>query len=561
MKKIIFLILLHISLLQCTAQFNAFDYQIQKKATGTHGAVVSAHPLASKIGLEILQEGGNAFDAAIATQFALAVVYPGAGNIGGGGFLLAHQKNGDNIALDYREKAPLLASRDMYLDKDGNPVRGKSEDGHLSVGVPGTIAGIFATLPYAHLSLKQLINPAIQLAKLGFAISARQAKDLNALRDSFKMLNTVIPAFVKEGIWKKGDTLIQTDLAKTLERIWDEGAKGFYEGITASLILQEMERGKGLISKQDLKEYKAVRRTPVSFDFNQHQVLTMPLPSSGGIILEQLLKMVMIKRIDTMSFQSAEAVQLMIEAERRAFADRAKYLGDGDFVKVPVHQLTTHQYLTERMLSYQKGKAGNSNDTREGHIPEHEETTHISIVDNEGNAVSLTTTLNGSYGSKTVVGGAGFLLNNEMDDFSVKPGVPNLYGSIGSEANAIAPGKRMLSSMTPAIILKNGQPFLVVGTPGGTTIPTSVFQSILNILVFGKTPEEAVNLPKFHHQWLPDQVYVEGDFPSETSTALKQMGYTITPRGPIGRTELIQISHQSIIAVGDKRGDDDAEGY
>ncbi len=547
--------------LQCTAQINPYNYQSQKKIVCTNGAVVSAHPLASRIGMNILKQGGNAIDAAIATQLALAVVYPGAGNIGGGGFMLAHLKNGKNLAIDYREKAPGKATREMYLDSNGNPQMHLSQDGRLAAGVPGTVAGLFASHKYALLPFAKLIQPAIDLAEKGFAITASEAASLNQLKDEFLKLNTSPTAFVKDIKWKKGDTLIQKDLANTLKRIRDKGQKGFYDGETAKFIVAEMQKANGIISYEDLKNYRAKERTADVFNYKGNTIITMPLPSSGGIILQQMMKMIENRDIAAMKFQTLASVQLMTEVERRAYADRAEFLGDPDFVKVPVKKLTSNAYLAERMRDYEASKAGNSKTTKAGLIKESEETTHLSVVDNKGNAVAVTTTLNGGYGSRTIVSGAGFLLNNEMDDFSVKPGVPNMYGAVGNEKNAIAPGKRMLSSMTPTIVLKNNKPYLVVGTPGGTTIPTSVYQTLVNILEFGMSAEDAVNKPKFHHQWLPDMVFVENDFDEEVKKQLEAMGYKVISRGQIGRTEVIQIKGKQIIAVGDKRGDDAAEGY
>ncbi len=545
-------------------KIDPFHYQQQKKITCSKGAVASANALASKVGIGILQQGGNAIDAAIATQLALAVVYPGAGNIGGGGFMVAHLKNGKNITIDFRETAPSKASRDMYLDEKGNPQMNLSQDGHLAAGIPGTIAGIFRALQYATLPFKTLVQPAIKLAENGFSITANQANDFNELKKEFLQFNTSPPVFVKAVTWKTGDTLIQKDLANTLKRIRDLGAKGFYEGITAGLLIAEMARGKGIINADDLKNYIAKERKAIEFDYQSYQVISMPLPSSGGIILQQVLKMIEQKNIRSMKFQSAASVQLLTEAERRAFADRAKYLGDADFVKVPVKTLVSDAYLRERMNDFRPGIAGSSQSTKEGAIKESEETTHLSVIDEAGNAVSITTTLNGAYGSRTVVSGAGFLLNNEMDDFSVKAGVPNMYGALGAEANAIAPGKRMLSSMAPTIVLKNHQPYLVVGTPGGTTIPTSIIQSLVNMIDYKMSPEDAVNQPKFHHQWLPDEIMVENDFPLSTIQQLEAMGYKVVKRGQIGRTELIEIKNgttRKITAIADKRGDDSAEGY
>ena len=555
--------------LQTTAfgQVSPFQYSINKQATGKQGAVSSAHPLASEVGLDMLKQGGNAFDAAIATQLALAVVYPGAGNIGGGGFLVAHTTDGKSIAIDYRERAPGSATRDMYLDKDGNPLLNLSQHGHLASGVPGTIAGLFSSHKYAKLDFVKLIEPAIKLAEEGFVITASEARSLNGSAPSFIKYNTQTPVFVKSGGWKAGDTLIQKELAATLKRIRDNGAKGFYEGETARLVVEEMKRGGGIINLEDLKKYEAAERAPVVFDYKGYTVIGMPMPSSGGLLMQQMMKMVEDRQIGTMGFHSPEAVQLMIEVERRAYADRAEFMGDKDFVKVPVKSLASDSYLKERMSDFIPGKATPSEMVKPGNLQaESDETTHLSVADKYGNAVSVTTTLNGGYGSKTVVGGAGFLLNNEMDDFSVKPGVPNMFGAVGKEANAIQPGKRMLSSMTPTIVLKKRKPWLVVGTPGGTTIPTSVFQTLLNIIEFKQSALDAVNNPKFHHQWLPDQVMVEQDFPKALQQSLEAMGYKFTNRGQIGRTEVISITREgkkitAIEAVADKRGDDHASAY
>jgi gamma-glutamyltranspeptidase/glutathione hydrolase len=547
--------------------FDPFQFSIEKKATGQHGAVSSAHPLASMVGLEILKKGGNAFDAAIGTQLALAVVYPVAGNIGGGGFLVGYTKDKKTVAIDYREKAPAAAGRNMYLDSLGNPMLNLSQNGHLASGVPGSVAGFFASHKYGKLSFKEIIQPAIELAEKGFVLTKSEAQSFNSSRAAFLKYNSVKSVFVSKQTWKEGDTLIQKELAATLVRIRDEGMKGFYEGETARLITEEMKRGGGLISKDDLKNYQAVVRPAVQFDYKGHTVIGMPMPSSGGLLIKQMLKMIEDRDIASMGFQSPASVQLMIEVERRAYADRAEFMGDQDFVKVPVNTLGSDAYLKSRMKDFIPGKATPSTDVNPGKVnPESEETTHLSVADELGNVVSVTTTLNGGFGSKTVVGGAGFFLNNEMDDFSVKPGVPNMFGAVGKEANAIAPGKRMLSSMAPTIVLKEGKPFLVVGTPGGTTIPTSVFQTIVNIIDFKQSSIDAVNNPKFHHQWLPDQVMTESSFSKETIEKLKAMGYEIVNRGQIGRTEVIKIlwdgkKIKEIEAVADKRGDDHASAY
>ncbi len=546
-----------------------YHYSTTKKLIADNGAVVSAHPLASKVGVEILKQGGNAIDAAIATHLALAVVYPNAGNLGGGGFMVARLSSGELVALDFREMAPGTAHRDMYIDADGTARTDKSQDGHLSSGVPGSIAGLFAAHKYGKLPFMQLIQPAIELAEKGFVISAGEARSLNALQDDLKKLNTVMPVFVKTHPvatgWKVGDTLVQTDLANTLKRIRDNGASGFYEGETARLIVEEMKRGGGIISYEDLKNYKAKFRAPHVFNYKGYKIAGMPMPSSGGLLVNQMMKMIEDRNIGAMGFLSVQAVQMMTEAERRAFADRAEYMGDADFYKVPVTELCSDAYLKERMKSYEPGKATPSSQVKPGTLlrSESEETTHYSVIDKEGNAVAITTTLNNSYGSRTVVGGAGFFLNDEMDDFSIKPGVPNMYGALGGDANAIKPGKRMLSSMTPTIVLKDDKPFIVVGTPGGTTIPTQIFQTLVNILEFNMSTEDAVYKPKFHHQWLPDEIMTEKGFPPAVKESLQKMGYLFSrERSGIGRTEIIRVlPNGKFEAVADNRGDDAAEGY
>ncbi len=557
------LIIFYCNGLQAQDPQTPFAYSVRKTAFVNHGAVVSAHPLASKAGVDMLRKGGNAFDAAIATQLTLAVVYPAAGNIGGGGFMVAHTSTGKDLALDFREKAPAAATRDMYLDSAGNARTDLSQNGHLASGVPGAIAGIFEELRYAKLPMSTLIQPAIDLAENGFALTAAEAHSLNSTQEAFKRYNTVLPVFVKATPWKAGDTLVQKDLAMTLKRIRDKGAKGFYEGETARLILEEMRRGKGILTAADLQTYTAKTRPATLFPYKQYTIVTMPLPSSGGVVLQQMLKMVENQPLAGYGFESVKAVHLMTEVERLAYADRAQYLGDRDYYSVPVDTLTSQAYLHSRMAAFQPDKAGNSKDISAGVLsPKSEETTHFDVIDNDGNAVSITTTLNGGYGSRVVVGGAGFFLNNEMDDFSVKPGVPNMYGAVGTEANAIAPGKRMLSSMTPTLVLDKGKVFLVVGTPGGTTITTSVFQTLVDILDFGLSTQDAVNNPKFHHQWLPDELYVEPAFPTAVREQLTSMGYKVIQRGSIGRTEVIKVlPGHKLEAVGDGRGDDTAEGY
>ncbi|MGB4772778.1 MAG: gamma-glutamyltransferase [Chitinophagaceae bacterium] len=560
--RIVFLLFLAFTTLTAIAQqpIDPYHYATTKNITVSKAAVVSAHPLASAAGLWVLQKGGNAIDAAIATQLALAVVYPAAGNIGGGGFLVARLANGKNVAIDYREKAPGKGSRDMYLDEKGNAINNLSKNGHLASGVPGTVAGLITSHKYGKLPFATLVEPAILLAK-GHAIDSDEARSLNAHHGAFILNNTKVPVFVKGDQWKAGDTLAQPDLVKTLERIRDQGWKGFYEGETARLIVEEMARGKGLISLEDLRSYQATEREAVVFPYKNYEIVTMALPSSGGVLLPQMMNMVRNRELGKKGHNTPDAIQLMVEVERRAYADRSQFLGDPDFVKVPIKTLTSQSYADKRMEDYKPGVAGNSNNINFGEIRESDQTTHLSVVDQYGNAVSVTTTLNGGYGSHTVVAGAGFILNNEMDDFSVKPGVPNMYGALGGEANAIAPNKRMLSSMTPSIVLKNKKPYIVVGTPGGTTITTNVFLSIINILEFNLSAVDAVNMPKFHHQWKPDEILVERDMPQATVDALQKMGYKIRKTGAIGRTELILINGKKIEAVADKRGADAAAGF
>jgi gamma-glutamyltranspeptidase/glutathione hydrolase len=538
-----------------------YQYTQVKHDYFNNAAVSCAHPLASLIGAQIMKQGGNAFDAGIAVQLALSVVYPAAGNIGGGGFLIARKPNKELIAIDYREVAPGSANKDMYLDKEGNAQLELSQSGRMASGVPGTIAGIFATLPSAKLNFKLLIQPAIDIAQFGYVITEREANALNSNKNAFIKHNSHTPAFVKTTAWKAGDTLVQTQLAETLIRIRDKGAKGFYEGETAKMIVAEMKQGNGIISMEDLKNYKAKMRVPLSFDYGEYHIYGFPPPSSGGIILLQMMKMVENTPHIKRGFQSPEATQIMIEAERRAYADRAEHLGDPDFWEVPLKQLSNPTYITNRMSDFTPGTASKSIDIKGGDIKESEETTHISIYDKEGTMVSITTTLNGGYGSKTVINGAGFLMNNEMDDFSVKPGVANMFGAVGGEANAIVPGKRMLSSMCPVIVTKNDKPVIVVGTPGGTTIPTSVFQSLMNVIEFGMNTDDAVNQPKFHHQHLPDEVFIEPKFPEALKNALVPMGYKLTNRASIGKTEMILIQNNKIEVAADRRGDDSVAGY
>jgi len=560
MAKFFFLFLVSFSLFAQTSQ--------KPLVEGYQGMVVTTHPVASDVGLAILKKGGNAIDAAVAVNFALAVCHPSAGNIGGGGFLVYRDKAGNVKALDYREKAPAAASRDMYLDAEGKIIPGKSMTGIFSVGVPGTVAGMqemhdkLGKLPWS-----DLLQPAVDLARNGLVLTEKEARGLNRQRTEFLKENPgknyLVSAEGKE--WKAGEMLIQTDLANTLELILKKKSAGFYRGKTARLIANEMKVQKGLISKKDLKNYRAVWRTPIKSQYKNYQIIGMPPPSSGGVALAQLLQMVAPYSLNKWGPTSDSTIQVMIEAERRVYADRSKWLGDPDFVKVPVSELIDLSYTSSRMKSMNFTQATKSSDIQAGDFPGYEspETTHYSIVDGEGNAVSITTTLNNSYGSKVFVGGAGFLLNDEMDDFSAKAGAPNLYGLIGSKANEIQPNKRMLSSMTPTIVEENGKLKMVVGTPGGSTIITSVFQVVLNTLEMGMNMQEAVEYPRFHHQWMPDKITAEPKrFSDEQLNRLQMKGYTFSPVSAIGLVEGIVVLPSGKLQGGaDSRGDDTVSAY
>ena len=531
-----------------------------------NGMVVTTHPIASEIGLDILKKGGNAIDAAVAVNFALAVCHPAAGNIGGGGFLVYRNKKGHVNTLDFREKAPLLASKDMYLDQYGNLIPDKSQTGIFSVGVPGSVDGMVKMhKKYGKLAWATLVQPAIDLAANGVVLTEKESRGLNRQRTDFLSQNSGKNYLLKETGWMKGDTLFQMDLAKSLERIALKKRKGFYKGETAKLIVAEMKAKNGLISQKDLNKYHSKWRKPILSKYKDFTIIGMPPPSSGGIALGQLFKMVESFPLNKWGINSDSTIQTIIEAERRVYADRSKWLGDPDFVKVPVKELLKDEYVRNRMLDLNFDKATPSASIKAGEFSGYEspETTHYSIVDSEGNAVSITTTLNNSYGSKVFVGGAGFLLNDEMDDFSAKPGSPNLYGLIGSKANEIKAQKRMLSSMTPTIIEQNGQLKMVVGTPGGSTIITSVFQVVLNVLEFGMNMQEAVEYPRFHHQWQPEKSNFEVKrFSSEQLDRLGKKGYGFNPVGGIGLVEGIYVLPNRVLQGGaDSRGDDTVKAY
>lgn len=529
------------------------------------GMIVCAYPDAAQAGLDILKKGGNAVDAAVAVQFALAVTHPQAGNIGGGGFMVYRPAKGISNTLDFREKAPASASANMYLDAAGNVIPNMSLYTHQASGVPGSVDGmVTAHKKYGKLKWAALVQPAINLAFKGFKITKRLAADMNRNDSVFRSLNPGKNYLIKDGGWQEGDTLIQADLGKTLALIRDKGRAGFYGGTTADLIIAEMQAGKGLFTKADLLNYHPVWRKPVVGNYKNYKIITMPPPSSGGIALLQLLKSVEPYPLHRYGFNSDSTVQLMVEAERRVYADRSKYLGDPDFYKVPSDSLLQPQYIKSRMQTFNWNAATPSTSIQPGTFIgyESDQTTHYSIVDKDGNAVSITTTLNDSFGSKIFVGGAGFLLNNEMDDFSSKPGVPNMYGLVGGKANSIQPGKRMLSCMTPTIVERNGKLFMIVGTPGGSTIITSVFQTILNVIEFDKGMQQAVSAKRFHHQWLPDVVSTEpGALDDAAKTNLQQKGYKINNKGAIGRVDAILKTQTGYQGGADPRGDDTAVGY
>jgi gamma-glutamyltranspeptidase/glutathione hydrolase len=466
------------------------------------------------------------------------------------------------MGIDYREAAPSKAHRDMYLDENGNPIEGMSRIGASASGVPGSVAGMFSALPFAKLPMKTLLQPAYELAVNGFVITEREARGLNAERKNFIKNSAQASAFTRKENWKAGDTLYQPELAATILRIQQKGKAGFYEGETAAMIVAEMKNSKGVISLEDLKKYTPQFRKPIEFDYRGHHIISFAPPSSGGILIAQMMQMIAPYPLTTMGANTFESVSLMVESQRRAYADRAEHMGDPDFWKVPTTTLTSNAYAQDRMKDYQPGVAGISKNIQAGVAKESEQTTHFSVIDEAGNMVSVTTTLNDTYGNKTIVGGAGFLLNNEMDDFSIKPGVPNMYGALGGEANAIQPGKRMLSSMTPTLVTKNNQPYITIGTPGGTTIPNQVYEGLVNIIDHKMSLKAAIDAPRFHHQHIPDMVAVEADFPEATINILKEKGYTINKRGAFGRMDGVMIlPNGNRIAAGDKRGDDSVAGY
>lgn len=537
-------------------------------------AVVSARKEASDIGVEIMKKGGNAFDAMVAVHLALAVTYPIAGNIGGGGFVVYHTSDGESGSLDFREKAPGKAFKDMYLDKNGDVIENMSTLGGAAVGVPGSISGIFEIhSKFGSLPIEDLFQPSIELAKNGFVVTKKQEEALKDKLQDFINVNGSESLFSQN--YKQGDTLKNINLSITLDKISKNGPKAFYEGEIAEMIIEEIEESGGIMTVEDLKNYNSVWRDPIKFKYKGLDIISMPLPSSGGILLGQLLKAIEGYDIGQFGHNSVESIQLMVEAERRAYADRSFYMGDPDFNKLPVYELMDDEYVNSRMASFSWDKATLSSEVSHGEIKtieESDQTTHYSIIDADGNSVSVTTTLNTNYGSKVFVEEGGFFLNNEMDDFSSKPGYPNSFGLIGSKANSIEANKRMLSSMTPTIVLKNKKPSLIVGTPGGSTIITSVFQTILNVYEYGMSMQEAVNAPRVHHQWVPDVVIIEeGGIDSVKDSILKSKNYFIvslpiksdssgmSARSSIGKVDAIFIDENGEVSTGaDPRGDDHA---
>jgi gamma-glutamyltranspeptidase / glutathione hydrolase len=541
--------------------FSAIIYsQSADPVRGKNGMVVSASELASQVGIDILKKGGNAVDAAVAVGFTLAVTYPIAGNLGGGGFMVIHLKNGKNTTIDYREKAPMVAKENLYWDSSGNYDPNLSQYGVTSVGVPGSVAGlIYALEKYGSLSLKDVIQPAIELAENGFTLEYHLANSLEYEKEYFVKYASTKKIFTNNGSpFKEGEKLLQSDLANTLKQIRDNGVKGFYTGKIAQLIVNQIRSDGGYITLEDLQSYNPVERVPIQTNYRGYDVVSMGPPSAGGITLLQLLNILENHKFEIKEWGSSNYIHLLVEAMKYVFADRSKHIGDPDFYNVPLNWLLSKDYAKEIF-----DKIDNTAIPSENILPgipqskESEETTHYSVIDKYGNAVSTTTTLNSSYGSKIVVEGAGFFLNNEMDDFSCKPGVANQFGLIGSEANKIESGKRMLSSMAPTIVMKDNKPYMIIGSPGGSTIPTVILQVILNILDFDMNIQQAIDMPRFHHQWLPDKIdYEKFGFSLDVIDSLKKKKHIIGEERILGRVEGIisDYNNQIFYGASDPRG-------
>ena len=533
--------------------------------TYKNGMVVSAKHEASKVGIDILKKGGNAFDAMIATDLALAVVYPNAGNLGGGGFMVYRLSDGKNGTLDFREKAPINSKVDMYLDNDNEVIKGLSQNGALAVGVPGTIAGLFEIHDkFGTIPINELFQPAIDLANNGYRLTKKQVNTINNYKELILKLNDSIELFNKT--FKKNDLFINKALAKTLTTISKNGVDEFYKGEIANTLSSYIIEKGGIITEEDFALYKPVWRESLELKYKNLNIITMGPPSSGGIVLGQILQMIENYNLNELGHNSEQYIQLLVEAEKLSFADRSKYLGDPDFNYIPTKELLNKDYLKSRFKSFSFNNAQPSKSISPGEllINESNETTHYSIVDNFGNAVSVTTTLNGNYGSKLISSELGFFLNNEMDDFSIKPGSPNMYGLIGGKTNSIEPEKRMLSSMTPSIVELNGKLSMVLGSPGGPTIITSVLQTLLNFYEFEYDMQESVDASRFHHTWLPDKIFYEKNtFSKMVKDNLLNKGYTLNPNySTIGRVDAIHIDENKIFYGGeDKRGDDKSIGY
>lgn len=567
MKKFVFLVCVLAAFISCKkATEKPLVDESKRGLIVDHGMVVSARAEASKIGASILEKGGNAFDAMVATELALNVAYPYAGSIGGGGFMVYRLSTGEVGSLDYREKAPLAASRDMYLDENGEVIPDMSTLGAMAVGVPGGIAGLFtAHAKFGTLPMAELIQPVIDLAKNGVVVTKKQDERIKHYQPNFPKANKDSILFDK--VWKENDTIKYPQLAETLTRIMNNGRDEFYKGETASRFVQFMKDNGGIITEEDLAKYEAKWRDPITFEYDDLKIISMSPPSSGGICLAQILKMIEPYDLDEFGHNSVKTIQVLTEAERRAYADRSFYLGDPDFVDNPIDALLESEYLKERMSSFSFETPTKSSDITHGEVMalESMETTHYSIVDQYGNAIAVTVTLNGAYGSKLYNDDLGFFLNNEMDDFSSKPGTPNMFGLIGGEANSILPEKRMLSSMTPTIVEKDGELLMSVGTPGGSTIITSVLQTILNIHEFNMTAQQAVDAPRFHHQWLPDVVMFEPNMFDDTLIkAIQDLGYETIVRENVitGKVNaILKLPDGKLEGGADHRGDDTASGH